>query len=1206
MIRKLVRMMATLALIAAGYVGYVQAFALVARRLDRAPDVPVLPHDPLPSRSSREAQTLAVTAFGPGHWATRARIRYYDSYKGYWIFADDYRRLDDGKRYEFKPFALIWRQRNGRALKTVTSDRAAAVFNQAPDMARGASTEQTRVVRARIEGDVRVRDDKATPLDPADDLTIALAELDYDEAAETISSESRVEIRDRDAFGTGDGLVIELRPTPASRASGSTSGYSGARTVRLLRNNRITVADVGRTGLVPGGATQPPPADPASPRVPRPGEITCEGELRIDLPEPRTTPRVGPPAPQGPTFAHFERNVRVRQGDPARPEQIDCDRLHLTLLPGQRRRAVEVARAEADAANEPDTPLGDVAAPPATPDSGPVSELVLDSARATGHAVWLQSPANRLVARGNELIYRRDPAGGTATSYFRGDRETEIRKENPAQGTLDVIRTVDVTLYHGGPTADTNAVVARGPGWLETRELADQSVLRTARWRDQVILQPVQGDPTRRQLTLLGDPEIRDLERGTMTARGKIVASLVSKPRAPGSAAPEVAESGSALNATTGGAFRIELLQAWDGVTLVANVPEGGPPGPRQTITAREWLGVVFEEPTTPAAATAATTAAPATTAASTPSEGPKAAGAAPADEQSAPPPIQVEANRIWAWIRQGEPSAEPAPSPPANPLGGSAWEVRQVRLRGGVLAHQDAPPGKRRGMDVTGEEVDLIHLGSKLYEVRAYGDATRPARARTEEFLIEGPVLGLDQEKHYACVIGPGKLVQQNAGSGVLGSPGEGSTIVPTAFRADQAPQATDPAAPRGPLSIAWGRDPLGQVLLGDDGKPAEAWMKFYGKPTDQAGRPAPAKVQFHNGVRAWTNEAVLTAGEMWAYLDGPVDFQAAGRPKREPDAPTRAPAQIAEVVCERDVRIVTRKFDDAGTLTEKRQIEGQRVTYTRATNTFEIESAGVVHLYDRGEGFGASPAGPPARRAPLATPGRDVVRPASYQTAPRRGAAVPPLKLTSIRFDEQMIGRLASTPQAGRRVAGEAEFFGNTRVIHGVVPDEDTLLDPDDPPSDYMYTVSRTLRVISEPPDPGAPEGTPDRILVQAWGDVFALAGRAGRETAIQASDHMDYNSETGLAYVYGGDTGVTIVDQTGAGQPASYGRGSTVVFNHRTGQHRLLDARSIQLVDPRSGVRAGVPPAPPPAKPSKPKRDPFPRPGRADKERRNFTGR
>jgi hypothetical protein len=1201
-----------LTLLGAGYLGYGQAFEWLARRLDRAPSVPLLPFDPSPSRSAREAQTLAVTAFGPGHWATRARIRYYDSYKGYWIFADDYRRLDEGKRYEFRPFALIWRERAGQALKTVTSQRAAAIFNQAPDMARGAAAEQTRVVRARIEGDVQLRDDKATPLDPSDDLTIALTDLDYDEATETISSQSRVVIRDRDAFGSGEGLVIELRPTPASLAAGSATGYAGARAVRLLRQVRIHVADVGQTGLIPGAAAQPPPADPATPRSPRPGEITCEGELRIDLPEPRATPPVGPPPPQGPTFAHFARNVRIRQGDPANPEQIDCDRLHLTLRPGQRPSKPQPASSPS-----PPTQTQATTQTSATEDSsrpihgGPVSDLVLESARATGHAVWLQSPTNRLIARGNELVYRHDPASGTATTYLRGDRETEIRKENPAQETLDVIRTVDVTLYHSGPTADAAAIVARGPGWLETRELAEQSILRTARWHDQVIVQPVDGDPSRRQLTLLGDPEIRDLERGTMTARGKIVASLVSKPKGSDTSTPPAATPPAPATAAAGGAFRIELLQAWDDVTLIANAPEGQPPGPRQAITAREWLGVVFEEPSNPSETDyptppASTPADSSTPPAPTPTP---AQPVPPTNQAPPPPPIQVEANRIWAWIGQADSAKPVSDSSPNQPWAPSAWEVRQVRLRGSVLVHQDPPPQKRRGLDVSGEEVDLIHLGSQHYEVRAYGTSTRPARARTDGFQIEGPVLGLDQEKHYACVIGPGKLIQENAGGGILGTPPDSESLLPTRFDPEQPPPNPPPAKTRGPLTIAWGRDPLGQILRDEQGQPIEAWMKFYGKPIDERGQPGPAKVQFHNGVRAWTNEAILTAGQMWAYLDRPVDFQNSARSQTPLTAQASPTAQIDRVVCERDVTIVTRTFDPTGNLTEKRRVEGQRISYERVTNRFQVESAGVVHLYDRGQGFGLSLPDGPRRAEPMATPGRDSVRPVAFSTPPLRddnAGGLPPLKLTSIWFDEQMVGQLASTPQAGRRVAGQAEFFGNPRVMHGVVADEDSLLDPDRPPRDYLYAVSRTLRVISEPPDSAAPAGTPDRILIQAWGDVFTLAGRGGRETAIQASDHLDYNSETGLAYIYGGETGVTIVDQTGTGQPASYGRGSTVVYNHRTGQHRLLDARTIQLVDPRSGVRTGVPPAPPATRPRRPQRDPFPRPSGADKERRNFIGR
>ena len=225
------RIVTTCGFLAAGYFGYSQAFALLSRHVAVPPNVPKLPYDPSPSRSSREASQLALDAFGPGHWASKARIRFYESERGFWIYADDYKRKDNGKRYDFVPFALIWRDRNGKAIKTVTSKEATVVFNNAPDMVRGKGTkkeEPSRVAEATLAGDVRIRDDKGTPNQLGDDLTIAIDDLHYDGKKDTISSDKRLVLEERDTMATGEGLAIELLPGE-SNGPGMTNGYTGAR-----------------------------------------------------------------------------------------------------------------------------------------------------------------------------------------------------------------------------------------------------------------------------------------------------------------------------------------------------------------------------------------------------------------------------------------------------------------------------------------------------------------------------------------------------------------------------------------------------------------------------------------------------------------------------------------------------------------------------------------------------------------------------------------------------------------------------------------------------------------------------------------------------------------------------------------------------------------------------------------------------------------
>ena len=130
----------------------------------------------------------------------------------------------------------------------------------------------------------------------------------------------------------------------------------------------------------------------------------------------------------------------------------------------------------------------------------------------------------------------------------------------------------------------------------------------------------------------------------------------------------------------------------------------------------------------------------------------------------------------------------------------------------------------------------------------------------------------------------------------------------------------------------------------------------------------------------------------------------------------------------------------------------------------------------------------------------------------------------------------------------------------------------------------------------------------------------------TAIDG-DRITYDSLNEVSYVYGGSTGVGVVNQDGAGQPATTGRGSALYHNHKTGMTRLIDPQTFQIIDPGSGTRSKLPtmtPPPPsarnvPGTPT-PRIDPKKRnradpseqakklrlPGESDKDRRGFSGK
>src|SRR5262249_5491153 len=243
--------------------------------------------------------------------------------------------------------------------------------------------------------------------------------------------------------------------------------------------------DSGRSGILPGNAR----AEQAVEKPQRtPVDLRSSGMMQLDLPRPRLPVRVGPPAPPDPTFATFKRDVVVLQAKPNQtPDQLNCDQLKLTLLPGKKAAAEAAAAEAADSASAPEST------------GGALGGLTLRRADATGHAVWLQSVSNGLRTKSNELIYKKFAPEKPDETYLRGDPTTPLQvekvdvvKEGPDKGKpgpITSIRTIDATIFDDGQSRDPETIVARGPGILETRPARDKPVERRAIWNDQLIQQ---------------------------------------------------------------------------------------------------------------------------------------------------------------------------------------------------------------------------------------------------------------------------------------------------------------------------------------------------------------------------------------------------------------------------------------------------------------------------------------------------------------------------------------------------------------------------------------------------------------------------------------------------------------------------------------------------------------------------------------------
>jgi len=641
-LKKLFKALTTLTLLVGCYFGYVHVFAIVVeqlRSIRSTDDVLFATHD---SRSKLQSIRYARETFGPSHWTAEDDLayRYYNAERGYWIYARDCERIVeengvryDGKRIRMKPFALISKSRDGKNTKTITSDVATFDLNEPLSLNVSSEGEPLKIKHARLEPNVWVNDDKGTPRDRRDDMKIGpIRTVEYDEASQQISTESHVVMVDPDMVTTGDGMLIQLRKDDAQRPGGS-SGFQGAERLDLLKNVDVVMRDVGKAGIMPGSQKGKRVAPAKSPRKtevsdrsgpatarssellePTPLHLHCDSKMQVYLPKPQLPVEVGPPAPPAPTLVQFERNVVVIRGQlDARPDQLTCDTLKLSLVPGEkppgrqtpvpgpdageasapsagssaqiraggkpdvegRTEAATVAeRALAFATTSGSEPHTDGSQP--QPDSqagdggnqGLLGGLTLQRAHATGHAVWLYLLDQGIKLRCNELIHVRQLPFKPDQTYFRGDRtrllELEkldfVTEEGPDQGKITSVTniwTVDATLFDYGNDngLDSANMVAHGPGRLETRPGRDQPVERVAIWQDKFILfneLGPEGQVVHKIIDLTGErPCFMDKLQKTMIDSGLLIkVTLKPTPALP----PQTNESSSsmALPSTTG------------------------------------------------------------------------------------------------------------------------------------------------------------------------------------------------------------------------------------------------------------------------------------------------------------------------------------------------------------------------------------------------------------------------------------------------------------------------------------------------------------------------------------------------------------------------------------------------------------------------------------------------------------------------------
>ena len=433
MFKKIFKAATVFTLLVGCYLGYVQVFALVVRQMTT---VPAAPEGPLlyPQRleSLLESMKRAKDVMPPGHWATRRDLnfRYYNAERGYWMYArssNKYRKktayATTASEFDCRPFLMISTSHDGKKTDTITSDRAVIDLNQPLGFIAGPDGEPLKVKHVRLEPNVVIRDNKGTPNDPKDDMTIAMTTLEYDEPTQQITTDSHVVIVDPDMITTGDGMIVKLS-TNASPQPGGSSGFGGAEYLELFKNVHVVIHDVGKSGMIAEKkepkrpkskageakvqvAARAAKAEESEPKEkPTPLDVTCDSKMRVFLPKPALQVKLGPPAPPAPTIHPVRQKCRCpsRQAE-EQPGQITCDTLKLTMVPSEPAPSDPKAAATETASQKPDQQPTAADAQATGEKGGLFGNLALECAHATGHAVWLYLPEDGVKLRCNELIH---------------------------------------------------------------------------------------------------------------------------------------------------------------------------------------------------------------------------------------------------------------------------------------------------------------------------------------------------------------------------------------------------------------------------------------------------------------------------------------------------------------------------------------------------------------------------------------------------------------------------------------------------------------------------------------------------------------------------------------------------------------------------------------------------------------------------------
>lgn len=950
----------------------------------------------------------------------------------------------------------------GRTMVVRAPQGAVLDFDEPIDLRQG---RLAKLVGGNLRGEVTVR---STATSPTGDDELEILTRDLELAGNRLQTIEAVQFRYGRSRGSGQGFVANLL-SKAGNGGDRGPDVAGVESMRLERDVKLQLEGL-TGGFLPG-------SDAAADRVVEdetaPVVVRCRGSLEFAVVSRLVT---------------LTDRVDVSRSLPdGGTEQLSCDRLSILL-------AQKGGKPESDALD--------------------TSGLTPVELEARGSPVVARSSAGGLEARGERLGYE------IASRRILLDGEQPVLLMSP-DADLEA-RSVD---YVPGPPGSPGALMAVGPGWLESRGDATRGPVRVT-WKKWLRVRP---DGEGHVASVAGDAE------AAVDGQGRLAASEIHLwLEASGEASAESAPRGLSAGGVSLAAVRPTRMLARGMVETDAE----------QLAARTDRLEIWFRHPDAGASAggggaasatgqpvphTAGRAVPPAAggppqpgAVAAAPNPGvvtaPVAPAAAfPAGLQPIPTPAFAPAARPHdvapGVTAPPQPLATAEPAPQSRPARGrivaagalmralvdmrtSGAEVAEISLEDTVRLIEEPLPGEALPpLVIEGDQLQVARPTG--FDARATV-AGRPARIVGQGMELEGPLLEVDRGRNRMTVDGAGRMRLPIAGRSLgLDSLGMGPAAAGPLAAAAVAAAGVPAATGAEKLEVTW------QGRMDFDGLTA----------------------RFIDRVVTATGQGRLEAGSLDVVLDRPFDFAAADGGSRT------GPFDVARVACGSGVKIHNVSHTEDGSRSVER-LYVRDLVIDRTTGNVTGTGPGRLENVRLGQAPGfETPAG-------ISGP----------QQAPRQPR---PDELTylSVDFQKGLQGNI------GQRVL---EFQQRVEAIFGPVGSWDETLSPHDArglPARTVRISTDVLGVGQTPPVPGQRRGSMEmyatgNVLVE--GDTFT--GRSARLSWSEAKDLIVFEGD--------GRSDAQLYRQERVGAPTSNASAGKIFYWRGLDRVDIHDARYLDL--------------------------------------------